>query len=134
MNKVHWNSIKPDGNVPDDLLKDLLDKSYELILNSFGKKKQREILDISCCGTECKKCSFYGNTCEGCNECRGKVFHAPAGRACPIYECSVKNKKLRNCSRCSELPCKVWWETKDPRLSDEAFEKSIKERVNNLKN
>ena len=134
MNKVHWNSIKPDGNVPDDLLKDLLDKSYELILNSFGKKKQREILDISCCGTECKKCSFYGNTCEGCNECRGKVFHAPAGRACPIYECSVKNKKLRNCSQCSELPCKVWWETKDPRLSDEAFEKSIKERVNNLKN
>ncbi len=27
MNKVHWNSIKPDGEVPDDLLKDLLDKS-----------------------------------------------------------------------------------------------------------
>ena len=24
MNKIHWNSIKPDGNVPDDLLKDML--------------------------------------------------------------------------------------------------------------
>ena len=25
MNKQHWNSVKPDGEVPDDLLKDLLD-------------------------------------------------------------------------------------------------------------
>lgn len=45
MNKMHWNSVKPDGNVPDDLLKDLLDKSYELVLHGFSKKKQREILD-----------------------------------------------------------------------------------------
>ncbi len=43
-NKVHWNSVKPDGEVPDDLLKDLLDKSYELVLKGFSKKKQREIL------------------------------------------------------------------------------------------
>lgn len=45
MNKVHWNSIKPDGEVPDDLLKDLLDKSYHLVLGGFSKKKQREILE-----------------------------------------------------------------------------------------
>lgn len=44
MNKQHWNSIKPDGKVPDDLLKDLLDKSYELVLKSFSKKKQAELL------------------------------------------------------------------------------------------
>lgn len=44
MNKVHWNSIKADGNVPDDLLKELLDKSYGLILSGFSKKKQQEIL------------------------------------------------------------------------------------------
>ena len=60
MNKTHWNSIKPDGEVPDDLLKDLLDKSYQLVLGGFSKKKQREILEvaqsvniISCCGTDC---------------------------------------------------------------------------------
>lgn len=59
MNKTHWNSVKPDGNVPDDLLKDLLDKSYQLVLGSFSKKKQREILNgehssgtVSCCGTD----------------------------------------------------------------------------------
>ena len=44
MNKIHWNSIKPDGEVPDDLLRDLLDKSYQLVLGGFSKKKQREIL------------------------------------------------------------------------------------------
>lgn len=44
MNKVHWNSVKADGNVPDDLLKDLLDKSYQLILKNFSRKKQKEIL------------------------------------------------------------------------------------------
>ena len=39
MNKTHWNSIKSDGEVPDDLLKDLLDKSYQLVLLGFSKKK-----------------------------------------------------------------------------------------------
>lgn len=43
MNKVHWNSIKADGEVPDDLLKDLLDKSYNLILGGLSKKRQKEI-------------------------------------------------------------------------------------------
>lgn len=36
-NKEHWNSVKPDGAVPDDLLKDLLDKSYHLVLKGFSK-------------------------------------------------------------------------------------------------
>lgn len=47
MNKQHWNSIKADGSISDDLLKDMLDKSYHLILQSFSKKKQKEILGIS---------------------------------------------------------------------------------------
>lgn len=58
MNKVHWNSIRPDGAVPDSLMKELLDQSYRLVLGSFSRKKQREILEaakakageISCCG------------------------------------------------------------------------------------
>ena len=44
MNKKHWNSIKVDGQVPDDVLKDLLDKAYQLVLKGFSKKKQKEIL------------------------------------------------------------------------------------------
>ena len=30
--KVHWNSINADGEVPDDLLRDLLDKSWSLVM------------------------------------------------------------------------------------------------------
>ena len=45
MNKVHWNSIKANGEVPDDILKDLLDKAYKIVLESLSKKKQKEILE-----------------------------------------------------------------------------------------
>lgn len=44
MNKTHWNSIRAEGEVPDDLLKDLLDKSYGLVFGGLSKKKQKEIL------------------------------------------------------------------------------------------
>ena len=45
MNKVHWNSIRPDGQVPDEILRDMLDQSYALVLDGLSKKKQREILE-----------------------------------------------------------------------------------------
>lgn len=45
MNKTHWNSVKVDGEITDEMLKDLLDKSYGLVLGGFSKKKQAEILD-----------------------------------------------------------------------------------------
>lgn len=47
MNKVHWNSVKADGEVPDDVLRDMLDKSYNLVLKSFSRKKQSEILSAN---------------------------------------------------------------------------------------
>lgn len=45
MNKTHWNSIKPSGTVPDELLKDMLDQSYQLVLSGLSKKRQKEILE-----------------------------------------------------------------------------------------
>ena len=44
MNKEHWNSVYVDGNVPDDCLRDMVDRSYELILGGFSKKAHQEIL------------------------------------------------------------------------------------------
>lgn len=132
-NKIHWNSVKPDGQVPDDLMKDMLDKSYQLVLGGFSKKQQRIILGLSCCGTECAKCGFYGTICSGCNEACGKVFHAPEGKSCPIYHCSVRKKGLVNCAACEELPCSIWKATRDPQLSNAEFESSIRERIKNLK-
>lgn len=139
MNKMHWNSIRPDGEVPDDLLKDLLDKSYQLVLGGFSKKKQKEILEagtpkreLSCCGTDCEKCGFYGNPCKGCNASKGRVFHAPKGKVCPIYECSIETRKNDNCAGCKELPCAIWRSTRDPQFTDEEFEQNIADRVKNL--
>ena len=45
MNKVHWNSVKAEGTVPDQLLKEMLEKSYRLVLGGFSKKKQKELLE-----------------------------------------------------------------------------------------
>lgn len=139
-NKRHWNSIDPDGEVPDDLLRDLLDKSYRLVFNGLTKKKQKEIIEgencmmkLSCCGTDCSTCGCYGTLCKGCNESLGKVFHAPEGQACQIYECSINRKKYKGCGECANIPCDIWRKTKDPSMSDEEFEKNISERVGRLK-
>lgn len=139
MNKIHWNSIKPDGQVPDDLLKDLLDKSYTLVFQGLSRKKQNEILDyktsiknLSCCGAECEKCRCYGDMCEGCGKSQGKVFHVPEGRTCEIYECSINQKKLRGCGECGNAPCGIWKKMKDPSFSEEEFEQNIKERLKQL--
>lgn len=43
MNKVHWNSVKADGNVPAELLKEMLDEAYSLVFKSLPKKKQQDI-------------------------------------------------------------------------------------------
>ena len=44
MNKQHWNSVYLKGDVPDDLLRSMLDKSYEAVLGGLSKKAQAEIL------------------------------------------------------------------------------------------
>lgn len=43
MNKEHWNSVYIGGAVPDTVVKQMLDMSYTLILESFSKKVQKEI-------------------------------------------------------------------------------------------
>ena len=44
MNKEHWNSVYLDGEIPADLLQEMIDESYELILASLSKKARQEIL------------------------------------------------------------------------------------------
>ncbi len=43
MNKVHWNSIDLNGDVPDDIVKEMLDESYTLIVNGLTKKEREMI-------------------------------------------------------------------------------------------
>jgi predicted DNA-binding protein (MmcQ/YjbR family) len=43
MSKIHWNTIEINRDVPDSLVKDLIDHSYELVFKSLTKKLQTEI-------------------------------------------------------------------------------------------
>lgn len=43
MNKKHWNTIDIDGSVPDNLVFQLTDHSYELVVKKMPKSKQKEL-------------------------------------------------------------------------------------------
>jgi predicted DNA-binding protein (MmcQ/YjbR family) len=40
MNKRHWNTVLLDGSVPSELVRELIDHSYELVVASLPKKKR----------------------------------------------------------------------------------------------
>ena len=46
MSKTHWNTIAINASVPDVLIKELIDNSYELVLKSLTKKLQSEIQEL----------------------------------------------------------------------------------------
>ena len=46
MSKIHWNTIEINRDVPDSLVKNLIDHSYELVFKSLTKKLQTEILEL----------------------------------------------------------------------------------------
>lgn len=43
LNKTHWNGVTMDDSVSLDLVKELMDHSYELIVGSLPKKVREEI-------------------------------------------------------------------------------------------
>jgi len=40
MNKKHWNTVSVDSDVDDELLKELIDHSYELVYGKLTKKER----------------------------------------------------------------------------------------------
>jgi predicted DNA-binding protein (MmcQ/YjbR family) len=44
MNKRHWSSVYLDGDVPDDVLRAMIDASYNLVFKSLSKKLRDEII------------------------------------------------------------------------------------------
>lgn len=46
MSKIHWNTIAINKDVPDSLIKELIDHSYELVFKSLTKKLQSEIQEL----------------------------------------------------------------------------------------
>lgn len=43
MSKVHWNTVHVYADVPDPLFLELVDQSYELVVNSLTKKLRDEL-------------------------------------------------------------------------------------------
>lgn len=43
MNKKHWNTVMCDGSVSDDLMIELIDHSYDLVVKSLSKSIREEI-------------------------------------------------------------------------------------------
>jgi predicted DNA-binding protein (MmcQ/YjbR family) len=44
MNKVHWNTVACDGSVPDRLILELVDHSYDLVRASLPKKVREALV------------------------------------------------------------------------------------------
>jgi hypothetical protein len=79
--------------------------------------------------------NFPGQSCTGCVAAEGKIFWTQFMNldTCPIYDCCRNEKKLTHCGVCAELPCQIYFATKDPTMTEEAHLKSIEDRVVVLK-
>ena len=46
MNKRLWNTVELEMNIPHDLLKELIDHSYDLVVSGLTKKLQAELANL----------------------------------------------------------------------------------------
>lgn len=43
MNKKDWNTIKPEGKLDDELIKEWIKDSYNLVVEQLSRKKQKKL-------------------------------------------------------------------------------------------
>jgi predicted DNA-binding protein (MmcQ/YjbR family) len=43
LNKRHWNTITLDGSLPDQLVRDLVEDSYDLIVSALPKRTREQL-------------------------------------------------------------------------------------------
>lgn len=46
MSKVHWNTVELERNIAHELLTELIDHSYDLVVKSLTKKLQAELASL----------------------------------------------------------------------------------------
>ena len=90
---------------------------------------------LSPCGIDCEQCEYF-DSCGGCYTIEGKPFYIKdfGVEVCPMYECPVVKKGYKSCAECPELPCQIFYDWKDPSMTDEEHIGSINSRVEILKN
>ena len=89
---------------------------------------------LSPCGINCEACPYF-DSCGGCFTIEGKPFYLADFdvEVCPMYNCSVNKKGFKSCGECPELPCQIFYDWKDPSMTDEEHTTSINARVKVLK-
>ncbi len=43
MNKKHWISVRFDKDVPEETIRDLVERSYEIVVGSLSKKEKEAL-------------------------------------------------------------------------------------------
>jgi predicted DNA-binding protein (MmcQ/YjbR family) len=43
LNKRHWNTVIIDGSLPDEMIGDMLEDSYDLVVSQLPKARQRAL-------------------------------------------------------------------------------------------
>ena len=43
LNKRHWNTITLDGSVPDRLVRDMVEDSYDLVVSALPRARREEL-------------------------------------------------------------------------------------------
>lgn len=39
-NKVHWNGVRLNGNLPDQMVRDMIEDSYDLVVSTLNKQQK----------------------------------------------------------------------------------------------
>lgn len=89
---------------------------------------------LTACGCDCEDCQEYKDSCAGCAEIKGRVFWAPyvGGEVCPIFSCCDR-KGFENCGECDALPCHIYFDTRDPSMTQEEHEEGVRGQVKRLR-
>ena len=43
MNKTHWNGVRLDGELPDDMVRDMVEDSYDLVVASLSRRQREQL-------------------------------------------------------------------------------------------
>ena len=86
------------------------------------------------CGLYCGDCHLLGGPCPGCGYVEGRPFWTEAyGVAvCPLYDCCRNQRQLDHCGLCTDLPCELFLGLRDPDMTDEEHQESLRKRKDAL--
>ena len=43
LNKTHWNGVRLDGSLPDSMVRDMVEDSYDLVVATLSRRQQEQL-------------------------------------------------------------------------------------------